>query len=90
MDRERSMTLHFIDGSKIEFDFPEQTTNIAGTNLRIEDFLSGSSVLIEAEGSFLVFPMGNVKYVEFSLGSAFDLDVIKLPRSVIRNAKIRA
>ncbi|HQR51045.1 MAG TPA: hypothetical protein PKW44_05355 [Methylophilaceae bacterium] len=89
MERKRSITLHFTDGTKITFDFPEQTTNVAGKNLRIEDVLTGDHVLIEADGSFLVFPISNIKYVQFSINEAFDLDVVKLPRSVIRNATIR-
>lgn len=89
MERTRSMTLHFTDGTKITFDFPEQTTNIAGKNLCIEDFLSNDSVLIENEGNLLVFPMHNIKYVQFAASEAFDLDVVKLPRSLIRGATIR-
>jgi hypothetical protein len=89
MERKRSITLHFTDGTKITFDFPEQTTSVAGKNLRIEDFLTGDHVLIEADGSFLVFPINNIKYVQFSVNEAFDLDMVKLPRSVIRHATIR-
>jgi hypothetical protein len=90
MKRDRSITLHFIDGTKITFDFPEQTKSIAGKALRFEDFISNNNVLIEADGSLMVFPMANIKYVQFSITEAFDSDLVKLPSSLIRHATIRS
>jgi len=89
MKRDRAMTLHFVDGTKITFDFPEQTTSIAGKNLRIEDFLTSNNILIEADGSLLIFPVANIKYLQFSAAELSDSEGIKLPRSLIRHATIR-
>jgi hypothetical protein len=90
MKRARALTLHFIDGTKISFDFPEQTSSVAGKSMKLEDFINSSNVLIEADGSLLVFPMANIKYVQFSITEAFDPDVMKLPSSLIRHATIRS
>ena len=90
MKRDRSITLHFIDGTKITFDFPEQTTSIAGKTLRFEEFITNNNVLIEADGSLLVFPMANIKYAQFSITEAFAPDLVKLPSSLIRHATIRS
>jgi len=46
---DRILTLHFIDGSKLSFDFPVQTANATARQLKIADLLTSKHVVIEAE-----------------------------------------
>ena len=87
---DRILTLHFIDGSKLSFDFPVQTANATARQLKIADLLTSKHVVIEAEGTVMVFPVSNVKYLSFSVpmlgtrGAA-----TALPRHTITGARIR-
>src|SRR5205085_10911135 len=62
---DRILTLHFIDGSKLSFDFPEQTSSAAARQLKIADLLTSKHVVIEAEGTVMLFPVSNIKYLSF-------------------------
>lgn len=64
---ERYLTLHFIDGSKLSFEFDEQTANVAARSLKLADFMTSKHLVIEAEGSVMVFPVANIKYLAFSV-----------------------
>jgi hypothetical protein len=63
---ERILTLHFIDGTKLSFEFDEQTANVAARTLKLADFMTSRHLVIEAEGSVMVFPVANIKYMSFS------------------------
>jgi hypothetical protein len=90
MKRDRAITLHFIDGTKITFDFPEQTTSVAGKNLRMEEFITSNNILIEADGSYFIFPVANVKYLQLSAADSSEPEGVKMPRTLIRHATIRS
>jgi hypothetical protein len=60
---DRSLTLHFNDGSKLSFDFPRQADNDAARQMRLADFMTSKHLVIEAEGSVLIFPINNIKYI---------------------------
>ena len=57
---DRVLTLHFIDGSKLAFDFPEQGGTATARRLKVADLMKARSLVIEAEGSVLVFPVENI------------------------------
>ena len=86
---DRILTLHFIDGTKLAFDFPEQAPNAAARKLKVDDLMAAKHIVIEAEGSVMVFPVANIKYIALSVptmgskGSA-------LPRHAIVGARIRS
>ena len=88
---DRVLTLHFVDGSKLSFEFPEQASNAAARQIKVNELLAAKHLVIEAEGSLLFFPMANIKYIAFSMpmlpakgpGSA-------LPRHAIVGARIRS
>ena len=88
---DRVLTLHFVDGSKLSFDFPEQAANAAARQIKMNELLAAKHLVIEAEGSVMLFPMANIKYIAFSLpmlpakgaGAA-------LPRHAILGARIRS
>lgn len=88
MQRQRVLTLHFLDGSRIIFNFPEQTTNAMAKKLRMDEFLASNHVLIEADGSLLMFPMANIKYIQLSKEDTGAFDEAHFPKLVIRNATI--
>jgi len=88
---ERILTLHFIDGTKLSFEFAEQGPNAAVRKLKLEDFMASRHLVIEAEGSVMIFPVANIKYMALSVpvlnakGAA-----ASLPRHAITGARIRS
>jgi hypothetical protein len=86
---DRIATLHFIDGSKLSFEFPQQTPSAAARQIRFGDMLSSQHLVIEAEGQVYVFPVANIKYMVVSMPD-FDVDEgSPASRQVIRGARIR-
>ena len=88
---ERVLTIYFIDGTKVAFDFGEQMPNAAARKLKLEDFMASRHLVIEAEGQVMIFPVANIKYMALSIpvlnakGAAS-----ALPRHAITGARIRA
>ena len=88
---DRIITLHFNDGSKLSFDFPEQAANAAARQIKLADFLTSRNLVIEAEGTVMIFPVANIIYIAISMptlprkGSA-----AALPRHAIVGARIRS
>ncbi|MGZ5036293.1 MAG: hypothetical protein ACXWHB_09525 [Usitatibacter sp.] len=64
---DRILTLHFVDGTKLAFDFPEQSANPAARQLKLADFMTSQHLVIEAEGNVMMFPVANIKYIALSL-----------------------
>jgi hypothetical protein len=64
MTDQRGLTIHFSDGSKLSLDFPKQTDNEAAAALKLEDVLRNRYMLFEAEGTLLLVPFENVKYLQ--------------------------
>jgi hypothetical protein len=87
---ERVLTLHFIDGSKLSFDFPEQSTNLAAKRLKLADMM-GKNLVIEAEGQVFVFPTSSIKYLALSIPMLGKKDAkAALPGHAILGARIRS
>ena len=87
---DRIITLHFIDGSKLAFDFPEQTANPAARQIKLADFMTSKHLVIEAEGTVMVFPVSNIKYIAFSMPTLPRKGTADaLPRHAIVGARIR-
>jgi hypothetical protein len=83
------LTLHFIDGTKLSIDFPEQANNAAARKIKLDDFLVSRHLIVEAEGSVLVFPVANIKYIAIAtpiLGSKGK--AVTLPRAAILGARV--
>jgi len=87
---DRIATLHFLDGSKLSFDFPEQAANVAGKQLRLADFMASNHVVIEAEQQVFVFPTTGIKYITFSVPMVSEEALGALPRHAITGARLRA
>ena len=88
---DRVLTLHFVDGTKLAFDFPEQGANATARRLKIADLMKARSLVIEAEGSVLVFPVENIKYMAVSAPMLGKKDAAAaLPAHAILGARIRS
>ena len=88
---ERILTLHFVDGSKLSFAFDAQGANNAARKLKIDKLMASKHIVIEAEGSVMMFPVVNVKYMSLSmptLDKRGDTEI--LPSHAITGAKIRS
>lgn len=88
MAASRSLTLHFMDGTSLSFDFPEQTKSTAAKQLKLESFRDNNHLLIEADGSLLMFPMANIKYLHLTVPGALPYDEARPPKDLIQGATL--
>ena len=87
---EQILTLHFIDGSKLAFDFPTQSMNAAARKIKLTDFMTAKHVVIEADGQVFVMPVANIKYIALSApGVDSKTAGYVLPTHAIIGARIR-
>ena len=82
MADERGMTIHFMDGSKMALSFPKQVKSEETVSVRLEKILDRATLLIEADGALLVFPLNNVKYLQVYPAPP------KLPDYAIKDASV--
>ena len=87
MTHDRTMTLHFNDGSKLVFEFAEQAPNSAAKQIKLNEFMTSKHVVVEAEGSVLIFPIANIKYIALS-GAGTGGKAPGLPKHTITGARI--
>lgn len=88
---ERVLTLFFIDGTKLSFDFDVQTPNPMARKLKLEDFMSSQHLVIEADGSLFLFPVANIKYMTFTMPLIDERELAQtLPRQAIVQARVHA
>jgi hypothetical protein len=64
MKNERSLTIHFMDSSKLSLRFPKQTANEHAAVLKLKEVLNTRQLLVEADGALLVIPFENIKYIQ--------------------------
>ena len=80
MTQKRNLTIHFMDGTKIAYDFPQQIKDDLTMSSRIEALLDKQFIVIEGEGAIHLYPVCNIKSVQ--LHPVPD----KLPDYVIKGA----
>jgi hypothetical protein len=85
---ESFLTLHFVDGSHLAFEFTVQG-NDAARKIKLDQFLTSKHLVIEAEGSVMIFPVANIKYMTLAPSDGKPL-AAALPRHAITGARIRA
>ena len=86
---DRVLTLHFIDGSKLAFEFPEQAANTTARRLKMSDLMTQKHVVVEAEGSVMIFPVANIKYMALSAPLMARKDrAASLPGHAIAGARV--
>lgn len=88
MTRDRILTLHFTDGTSMSFDFPEQTTHAVAKRLKIEDFLNSSNVIVEADGSVMIFPVANIKYIQIMPPGGIPEEILRGVQRIIVGATV--
>lgn len=88
MSNQKTMTLHFNDGSRMRFSFPEQETHAVGKKLRLAEMLASNHLVIEADGSLLMFPVTSIKYLQFSGVDLSGVDPAQLPKVIIQGATL--
>ncbi|MDH3314612.1 MAG: hypothetical protein OER43_02430 [Gammaproteobacteria bacterium] len=64
MSEKRGISIFFNDGSKVTLDFPKQSPNDAAAQMKFEDVLKKRYVMFEADGTLLLIPFENVKYIQ--------------------------
>lgn len=89
MTHDRTMTLHFNDGSKMTFEFPEQAKSAAAKQIKLAEFMASKNVVMEVEGQVMVFPMTSIKYIAFHSPGQNFFKGPALPRQSIISARIR-
>lgn len=87
MEPTRALTVHFMDGSKVSFGFPNQSANAAARQIKLEEFFKSSYLLVLAEGVLTALPVANIKAIQFPVDEVLLKDV-RLPGHVIRDAVI--
>ena len=82
MDLDRHMTVHFNDGTQMRLAFPKQVKHDESVPVRLERALEHDVLLVEADGSLLLFPTDSIKYVRISPAPTV------LPDYVIKGATV--
>ena len=63
MAKNRALTVHFTDATKLSFIFPQQSDENVMAQ-KVKDIVSREQLAIEADESLFVIPMSNVKYIQ--------------------------
>ena len=82
MERDRGITIFFVDGTKLKVAFPVQKPNEMAALLGLEAILKERQIIVEAEGTLLVIPFTNVNYIQAYPAPA------KLPEHTIQGATV--
>jgi len=87
MQANRGLTIHFMDGSKVSFGFPEQGPNVAAKQVKFEEFVKSQFLMVIADGVLMAFPIANIKSIQLPLGE-LELKEVRLPAHTIRDATL--
>jgi hypothetical protein len=86
MDPTRGLTVHFNDGTKMSYGFPEQGANAAAKQMILESFLKSPYLILIADGVLTMFPVANIKAVQLPVDES--TAGMTLPQHVIRGATV--
>ena len=64
MTQKRSVTIHFMDGTKIAYDFPQQIADDSTMSSKIEALLDKQFIAIEGDGAAHFYPVSNIKSIQ--------------------------
>lgn len=63
--QERTMIIHFNDGSKKLFEFPAPVADTdANLATRLKEALDARQLILEADGSLVVIPVESIQYLQ--------------------------
>jgi len=83
MKRERGVTVHFMDGSKMQLEFPPQAENEYGALLKLKEVIKDRQLVFEVDGALLLMPFENIKYIQ-----VYPVPTQKLPPNIVQGAKL--
>lgn len=63
MANERGIRIYFNDGSSLSLAFPKQMDNPYARAVATEEVMKRRILTVEADGSLLVIPFENIKYL---------------------------
>jgi hypothetical protein len=86
MDPTHGLTVHFIDGSKVSYAFPEQAANNAARQLRLEEFMKSPYLLVVSDGVLTMLPVANIKAIQLPVSEG--AKAVPLPKHTIRGATL--
>jgi hypothetical protein len=87
MNSDRMMTIFFMDGSKVSFEFPEQGSSEMARQFKLEEAFKNAFVSVQAEGMLFVYPVANIKSIQLRIPAAAGKEG-KLPKHVIVGATV--
>jgi len=64
MEERKNMVIHFIDDSKVSFDFPQQVKDPMLLIRHMEKALNQPYIAVESEGAVLLYPRDNIKSIQ--------------------------
>jgi hypothetical protein len=82
MPDEARLTIHFTDGTHLTLRYPQSERTDPALGSRIEALLDHQYFLVEVEGSVMLFPFTNIKYIQAHPAPN------PLPQNIIRGARI--
>ncbi|MCX7893919.1 MAG: hypothetical protein N2544_16320 [Burkholderiales bacterium] len=63
MERQRGLTIHFNDGTRITIGFDGEARNRYAREILQDEFVKRRLLAVEADGAMLFIPFENIKYV---------------------------
>lgn len=83
LKNQRGITIHFVDGSKMQLEFPPQAENVYGSLIKLKEVQKERMLVFEVDGALLMMPFENIKYLQLH-----PVPTDKLPSSVITGARV--
>lgn len=83
MDNKRILTIHFMDGSEMSINFPEQGGNPLLLAKRVQEAIEANQIAIEVDEKLYVIPTYNIKYMHASRMPD------EVPTTVIRGGSLK-
>ena len=87
MEPTRGLTVHFNDGSKVSYGFPEQAANDAARQIRMQEFLKSPYLMVIADGVLTAFPVANIKVIQMPVDEKL-AEGMRLPAHVFLGATV--
>lgn len=88
MANDRTMTLHFNDGTRLTFDFPEQANNPAARQIKLSEFTASRNVIVQAGNQVMIFPVTSIKYISLASAESSFFRGTALPKQAIIGARL--
>jgi hypothetical protein len=82
MPQKNNMVIQFMDGTKVVYDFPEQSDDSSSLATRYKEILDMQYIVVEAEGAIQFYPVANIKSIQL-----YPLPEV-IPDFVIQGAKL--